>query len=139
MRTLYMPSKRARARIRLDTASEIPAYRQIADQLRALIVEGVLNPEDSLPPVRRLALELGVHFNTVAQAYRTLAEEGFLKITRGRRAQIVGRTLPERADPRTADRFRQRVRELVASVRACGLNIDEIAGELKTIADALEK
>jgi GntR family transcriptional regulator len=123
----------------LDTASEIPAYRQIADQLRALIVEGVLNPEDSLPPVRRLALELGVHFNTVAQAYRTLAEEGFLKITRGRRAQIVGRTLPERADPRTADRFRQRVRELVASVRACGLNIDEIAGELKTIADALEK
>jgi DNA-binding transcriptional regulator YhcF (GntR family) len=32
------------AQIRLDTASGIPAWRQIVSQLRTLIVEGVLTP-----------------------------------------------------------------------------------------------
>src|ERR1700733_7254942 len=72
--------KRRQAQIRLDNAAGTAAYRQIADQLRTLIVEGVLRHGDSLPPVRRLALELGVHFNTTAEAYRALAEEGFLEI-----------------------------------------------------------
>ncbi len=131
--------KRRQAHIRLDISSAgTPAYRQIADQLRTLIIEGVLNPGDSLPPVRRLALELGVHFNTAAQAYRTLAQEGFLEIARGHRARVVERARPKRAGPRTADNFRQRLRELVAGVRARGLNVQQIAGELKNIANGLE-
>jgi GntR family transcriptional regulator len=62
------------AQIRLDTSSDTPAYRQVADQLRTIAVEGVVRPGDTLPPIRRLALELGVHFNTIAEAYRVLAQ-----------------------------------------------------------------
>ena len=102
------------------------------------MIEGVLNRGDSLPPVRRLALELGVHFNTTAQAYRTLAQEGFLEIARGHRARVIERALPKQADPQAADNFRQRLRELVASVRARGLHVHQIAGELKIIANGLE-
>ncbi len=126
------------AQIRLDTKSDIPAYRQVADQVRTLAVEGVLAPGDLLPPVRRLALELGVHFNTVAEAYRVLAQEGFLEITHGHGACVIDRTSPRHAGPDVAEGFRQRLRELVAGVRARGLTRRQIAGELKTIVEGLE-
>ena len=67
----------ATARIRIDPSSGIPAVRQIADNLRVLLVGGQLAPGAALPPVRRVAVELGVHFNTVAEAYRQLAAEGW--------------------------------------------------------------
>jgi len=64
------------ARIRIDLNSPVPATRQIADGLRVELVEGRLKPGSGLPSVRRVAMELGVHFNTVAEAYRVLAAEG---------------------------------------------------------------
>jgi DNA-binding transcriptional regulator YhcF (GntR family) len=66
--------------------SPIPLYRQIADAIRTLLVAGTLVPGDILPPVRRLAIDLGLHFNTVAEAYRALALEGWLDLRRGRGA-----------------------------------------------------
>jgi GntR family transcriptional regulator len=127
------------AQIRLDTSSDTPAYRQVADQLRTLAVEGVVRPGDTLPPIRRLALELGVHFNTIAEAYRVLAQEGFLEITHGHGARIIDRTLPRRAEPESLEKFRQRLRELVASVRARGLSTRQIMAELRIVAEGLGK
>jgi GntR family transcriptional regulator len=126
------------AQIRLDTSSVIPAYMQVADQLRTLAVEGVVKPGDTLPPIRRLAVELGVHFNTIAEAYRVLAQEGFLDITHGHGARIIDRTLPRRAEPESLENFRQRLRELVASVRARGLSTRQIMAELRVAAEGLE-
>ena len=78
--------------LRIDLASAVPAYAQIAAQLRALLVAGELPPGRRLPPVRQLALDLGVHHNTVALSYRTLADEGWLDLRRGRGAgsSVVG-------------------------------------------------
>jgi DNA-binding transcriptional MocR family regulator len=66
-------------RVSLNLESPTPAYRQIANDLRRHLVEERLKPGDLLPPIRQLALDLGVHFNTVALAYRLLAEEGWLE------------------------------------------------------------
>ena len=66
--------------LRIDPTSETAVYRQIVDGLRIALVGGELAPGDALPSVRRLALDLGVNFNTVAQAYRALAKEGWLEI-----------------------------------------------------------
>jgi DNA-binding transcriptional regulator YhcF (GntR family) len=129
--------RRPHARIRLDTTSGTPAYRQIADQVRTLIIEGVLDPGDPLPTVRRLALELGIHFNTVAEAYRTLAEENFVDITHGHGVRILDRTAP-RAGPDVAENFRQKLRELIAAVRARGLTTRQITAELRTITEVLQ-
>ncbi len=81
-------------RIRIDLNSPVPATRQIADGLRVELVEGRLKPGDYLPSVRRIAMELGVHFNTVAEAYRVLASEGWLDLRHGRGATVVERTQP---------------------------------------------
>jgi len=126
------------AQIRLDTASSIPAWRQIVSQLRTLVMEGALKPGDALPPVRQLALNLGIHFNTVAEAYRALAQEGFLEIVHGHGARVVDRQTAVQAGPEVADDFRMKLRELVAGIRARGLSARAAAQELRRLAEAVE-
>jgi DNA-binding transcriptional regulator YhcF (GntR family) len=122
------------AQIRIDLSSPEPAYRQVAAQVRALIVEGALSPGDSLPAVRRLAIDLGVHFNTVAEAYRQLAEEGLLEVSHGRAARVAARRAggPDRS---AARQLRTRLRHLVAEMRASGMTTEKVRAEMETLLD----
>jgi GntR family transcriptional regulator len=123
--------------LRVDLKSSIPVYRQIVDGLRILLVNGELNPGDPMPSVRRLALDLGVHFNTVAESYRTLAEEGWLEIGRRTGARVVARAVPS-VDPQSREAFQRRLRGLVAEQQSRGVRRGRIARELRRLADALE-
>ncbi|MBZ2179905.1 MAG: GntR family transcriptional regulator [Acidobacteriota bacterium] len=122
----------------IDLHAPLPAYRQIVDAIRTHLVNGALQPGDLLPPVRRLAIDLGVHFNTVADAYRILAEEGWLDLKRRRGALVLARTAPRPIDPAVAASFARRLRELVAEVRAAGVTRPRILRELRLIAKGLE-
>lgn len=124
--------------LRIDLRSSVPVYRQIVDGLRILLVNGELHPGDPLPPVRRLATDLCVHFNTVAEAYRTLAEEGWLEIARRSGARVIPREVPRSMDRETTETFRRRLRELVAEVQASGFPRGRIAHELHRVAKTLE-
>ena len=123
-------------KIRIDLDSPAPAYRQIVDALRVLLVEGALPPGSELPSVRRLAIELAVHFNTVGEAYRQLADEGWLDLRHGRGARVIERTA-RGANPRQLGEFRTRLRSLVAEMRAAGLAPAKIASELRTLMEVL--
>jgi len=72
--------------IRIDLDNPRPIEDQIAGCLRQAIAEGSVGPGEDLPSVRQLAGDLGVHWNTVARAYRQLADEGLLTVRRGRGA-----------------------------------------------------
>lgn len=54
-------------------------YNQVADQLQALIHEGVYRDGDRLPGVRVLSRQLGVSISTILQAHQTLEARGFLQ------------------------------------------------------------
>lgn len=123
--------------LRIDAASPAPLVRQIVDQLRVLLVEGSLKPGAVLPPVRRLATDLAVHFNTVAEAYRQLASEGWLDLRQGRGATVVAREAPA-ASKREISGYRQRLRELISQMRAQGVSPAQIAEELKAIVEGIE-
>ncbi|MGA2219407.1 MAG: GntR family transcriptional regulator [Terracidiphilus sp.] len=126
--------------IRIDLSSSVPAYRQIVDAMRVQLVEERMKPGQPLPTVRRLAMELGVHFNTVAQAYRELAEEGWLDLKHGRGAIVIERATPKQgAKPASQNPFGERLRELVAQMRAEGMDTLRIATELKSFARELER
>jgi DNA-binding transcriptional regulator YhcF (GntR family) len=124
------------ARIRIDLDSPVPATRQIADALRVELVEGRLRPGDELPSVRRAAVDLGLHFNTVADAYRQLAAEGWVDLKHGRGARVADRKLP--AAPRDAVvSYRQRLRALVSQMRADGIPARRVADELRALAEGV--
>ena len=116
--------------IRIDLKSTTPVYRQIADALRALVVEEKLKAGDRLPTVRELAMELVVHHNTVAQAYREPAAEGWLELVRGRGAVVRDRTSPRPTRAVEAD-FKKRLRESIAIAQSGGLDQGTIADILR--------
>lgn len=123
--------------LRIDLASNVPVYEQIANGLRAELVAGQFGPGDKLPTVRVLAIDLGVHHNTVAQAYRQLANEGWLELKRHRGATVRER----RPAPRSNDteRFARPLRELLAKALVEGVSRKLLIRELLDSVQRLEE
>jgi GntR family transcriptional regulator len=122
----------------VDLNSLVPAYRQIVEGLRVYLVEGDLRPGDRLPSVRELASDLGLHFNTVAEAYRHLAGEGWLRLDRGRGGvRVVDRKIAEQGQG-DASGLARRIRGLVAEARASGVGVRTILDELSALRTELE-
>lgn len=78
----------------VDHDSASPLYRQIADGVRGLIARRALNEGDELPSVRKLGAMLGVNLNTVAKAYRVLAEEQVVDLRHGAAARVLASPTP---------------------------------------------
>ena len=76
--------------IHLQPQSSIPLYRQLQDQLRALVHSGELRPGDRIPASRELAQQLRVHKTTVMNAYADLEAEGIIQGFVGRGTYIKG-------------------------------------------------
>jgi GntR family transcriptional regulator len=123
--------------LRIDLGSRVPVYEQIANGLRAELVSGEFSPGSKLPTVRTLAIDLGVHHNTVAEAYRQLANEGWLELKRHRGAIVRERHRP-RAGPDAMERFVRPLRELVARGLAEGLSRNSLSREMIQIVQRLE-
>jgi len=70
-------------RTNIDFSSPMPIYRQLIYMIKLEILSGRLNDGDQLPPIRELAKILKLNPNTVAKAYYTLDEEGFIESKRG--------------------------------------------------------
>ncbi|HVB46684.1 MAG TPA: FadR/GntR family transcriptional regulator [Streptosporangiaceae bacterium] len=60
-----------------------PAYEQVADQLRDLIVSGRLLPGDRLPVEAKLSGTFGVSRSTVREALRSLTAQNLVYTSRG--------------------------------------------------------
>ncbi len=124
--------------LRIDLASSTPLYEQFANGLRAELVAGRFAAGTKLPTVRTLAVGLGVHHNTVAQAFRQLASEGWLELRRRGGARVRDRQRP-RATPEAREHFRRSLRELVARALADGFPAAALAREMLDRAHQLEE
>ena len=76
--------------LQIQPESHIPLYVQLRDQLRALVHSGELRLGDRIPASRELAVQLGVHRTTVANAYAELESEGLIQGHVGRGTFICG-------------------------------------------------
>src|SRR5262245_30240474 len=124
----------AAPRVSIDLNAHTPAYRQIASDLRRHLVEERLKPGDLLPPIRQLALDLGVHFNTVALAYRMLADEGWLELKRRRGALVIARHAPQSMDRSRVDALLQQLTHIAAELRSAGMSARQISAALQRVA-----
>ncbi len=70
----------------------VPAYLQLRDYLKEMILEGVLAPGVKLPSTRELSSLAGVSRNTVILAYQYLEDDGLLQTVRGRGTFVTGIT-----------------------------------------------
>jgi GntR family transcriptional regulator len=108
--------------ITIDESDRRPIYRQVADEIKALIARGALSEGMALPPVRQVAADLGVNLNTIAAAYRELQREGLLKVRHGSGAVVSSRRTAHQTDAE----MRKGLRAGLAHMVLAGLPRSEI-------------
>jgi len=122
--------------ITVDAADRRPIYQQVAEEIKGLIARGELAEGASLPPVRQLAMDLGVNQNTIATAYRELQSEGLLTIKHGSGAVVTSRRTLAAHQPQLsqAEELRKPLRAALTHMVLAGLRRAEI---LSIVTDEL--
>ena len=72
----------------IHPSSGVPIYRQIMDQVQAMIGSGRLVSGDLLPSVRQLGADLEVNMMTVSKAYARMEADGILERVRGKGMRV---------------------------------------------------
>lgn len=114
----------------IDYNDKRPIYEQVTRRLKALIVNGVLEPDSKLPSVRALAMELSINPNTIQRAYSELERDGFIYSVKGRGNFIKSDTdfLKKARDNTFAD-----IRKLLSQAKDQGISRQEIISTLDFI------
>ncbi len=76
--------------ITIDYQSRAPIYEQIVERFQLLILKGVLKPDDQMPSVRSLAMQLSINPNTIQKAYTQLEQQGYIYPVKGRGNFVSG-------------------------------------------------
>jgi len=82
---------------RIQPDSEIPASTQLVNQIRYAIASRQFPPGHRLPSTRALAMQTGLHRNTISKVYRLLEDDGFVESVAG--SGIYVRAQPPRQSP----------------------------------------
>src|SRR5688500_4585573 len=116
----------------IHPSSGVPIYRQLVDQVHALVAGGKLRPGDLLPSVRQVALVAAVNPMTVSKAYSRLETDGVVERVRGQGMRVL-----EASANGSLRQRRQEFRELAAPAlhRAVQLGLSE--AEIRTVLDNL--
>ncbi len=109
----------------VDLALDVPPFEQIQRQIVRQVECGSVKVGDRLPPVRRLAHELGLAANTVAKSYRQLESAGVVE-TRGRHGTFVAGTNAARYGQAA-----QATREFVRRMRDLRITESEVLAMLR--------
>lgn len=73
----------------LDYMDHRPLYEQIKEKMKALIISGVLKPNERVPSVRDLAQSLTINPNTIQKAYKDLELEGYIYSVRAKGSYVT--------------------------------------------------
>lgn len=100
--------------ILIDYKDARPIYEQIIERYKTLILKGVMQPDEQMPSVRNLAMELSINPNTIQKAYAELERQGFLYTVKGRGNFVTGDgSLIEKRKTEYIDQILELVREVI--------------------------
>lgn len=118
--------------ILISNASDKPIYEQITDQIKGLILSGVLSAGDALPSMRFLAKELRISVITTKRAYMDLERDGFIATVTGKGTFVADKNI----DFIREEKLRQIDGHLQAAIdaaRQAGIPLKELIQALETL------
>lgn len=124
---LYIYSKQGGkgVNIFIDNKSGAPIYDQIYSQIKAQIIGGDLQEDESLPSIRSLAKDLRISVITTKRAYEELEKEGFIYTVAGKGSFVAPKNveLLREENLKKIEGYIQEIRKLAMP---CGLSLEDI-------------
>jgi GntR family transcriptional regulator len=124
--------------LHISSSDGVPIYQQIVQQIKTQVASGRLEPGEELPAIRVLADQLVVNANTVARAYRELADAGVLTNRR-----TAGTYVADDASPRAREQCHEALAEqvdaLLAEARRMNLDVEDVLDLVRRRHGALRK
>ena len=116
----------------IDYQDSRPIYEQIVENFKLQIYKGILLPDEQMPSVRSLAMELSTNPNTVQKAYAELERQGFIYTVKGRGNFVKGN---ETLKDSKKEELIGAVVGLFMEAKEIGLSIDDLVKEIKLRVD----
>jgi GntR family transcriptional regulator len=114
--------------IQINRDTDVPIHEQVAAQVVLHIGSGMLRPGDALPSVRSLARRLGIHRNTVTQAYRDPVLTKLVVKSRG--SQLVVRD-PQGSKAEAGNELDEFVDSAIRAAGQHGYTLQQLAERLR--------
>lgn len=108
----------------VNKVSCIPIYEQIISEFERYVMAKLLNPDDKLPSVRQLSIDLSVNPNTIQKAYTELERSGLCYSVPGN-----GRFVSKEASELIKKRKRgllDKIKTLSIELKSSGISINEV-------------
>ena len=118
--------------ILLDNQRGDPIYRQIAEQIKAQILSGALQPDTALPSIRNLAKDLRISVITTKRAYDELEQEGFVYTIAGKGSFVAPLNL-ELVKEENLKKIESHLQEAARLATACQLSGEELLTMLRIL------
>lgn len=114
----------------VNSDSGVPAYLQVARQVKQALRLGILDVGDKLPAVKEVVAEVGINPNTVMKAYWELEHEGLVEGHQGVGTFVVRR--PSGPPPGTQLRLARSLARWVDQARSEGMDDEAIESLLRS-------
>ncbi|MCF6095468.1 GntR family transcriptional regulator [Thermovorax subterraneus] len=118
--------------ILISNTSEEPIYKQIARQIKDMIIRGVLKEGELLFSIRNMAKELGISVITVKKAYEELEREGYIVTTQGKGTFVAVRNRELLREMRLKV-VEEKLEEAVFAGKSLGLSLEEMTKMLEIL------
>ena len=112
-------------RIQIDNNLSTPLFKQLMDQIKKAVMDGLLKPGDSLPSIRQLANDLELNHNTVAKAYQILERDSVIQ-TKGYRGTSIHGDALQNSTINMNETITTKLNETIKSLRESGATDSEI-------------
>jgi len=122
-------------RIIIDTDLSSPLFKQLMNQIKNAVKDGLIKPGDPLPSIRQLANDLELNHNTVAKAYRLLERDSVIQ-TKGYRGTSIHADAIQNSTVNMNDSITTKLSETIKSLRESGATDSEIR---ITFSDVMKK
>lgn len=109
----------------LSSSSGEPIYQQIIDQVKRMIVTGVMAEGEMLPSIRQLAKDLRISVITTKRAYDDLEREGFIRSVPGK-GSFVAPSNSEFIKENQRKLIEEKLTEVIRESRLLNLSLEEI-------------
>lgn len=119
--------------IQIDYQDKRPIYEQVVEKMKNLITMGILTPNDKVPSVRMMAIDLSINPGTIQKAYQELERLGYIYTVKGR-GNFVSDASSWRED-RARENFAQ-LRAAATNLRNMGIKREDI---IQTIDDVMKE